>query len=152
MQSCVTRHCCPCIPPVDTITCDVRASRLIAATTCNNEHKWAPLELQNLNELFPPSSIPRELLTVLDVALFPEKLKSSSASLDISPRILCYPKIHNRVFNSVPYIPTLSQMNPLHALFILIVLDPLNTLRTGLLNCLNARSWGLTFRHRASCI
>ena len=28
----------------------------------------------------------------------------------------------------------------------------LNTLRTGLLNCLNARSWGLTFRHRASCI
>ena len=27
-----------------------------------------------------------------------------------------------------------------------------NTLRTGLLNCLNARSWGLTFRHRASCI
>ena len=28
----------------------------------------------------------------------------------------------------------------------------LNTLRTGLLNCLNARSQGLTFRHRASCI
>ena len=27
-----------------------------------------------------------------------------------------------------------------------------NTLRTGLLNCLNARSRGLTFRHRASCI
>ena len=27
-----------------------------------------------------------------------------------------------------------------------------NTLRTGLLNCLNARSPGLTFRHRASCI
>ena len=27
----------------------------------------------------------------------------------------------------------------------------LNTLRTGLLNCLNARSRGLTFRHRASC-
>ena len=26
------------------------------------------------------------------------------------------------------------------------------TLRTGLLNCLNARSWGLTFRHRVSCI
>jgi len=26
------------------------------------------------------------------------------------------------------------------------------TLRTGLLNCLNARSRGLTFRHRASCI
>ena len=26
-----------------------------------------------------------------------------------------------------------------------------NTLRTGLLNCLNARSRGLTFRHRASC-
>jgi len=29
---------------------------------------------------------------------------------------------------------------------------PINTLRTGLLNCLNARSQGLTFRHRASCI
>ena len=28
----------------------------------------------------------------------------------------------------------------------------LNTLRTGLLNCLNARSRGLTFRHRASFI
>ena len=27
-----------------------------------------------------------------------------------------------------------------------------NTLRTGLLNCLNARSRGLIFRHRASCI
>ena len=27
-----------------------------------------------------------------------------------------------------------------------------NTLRTGLLNCLNARSRGLTFRHRASCV
>ena len=31
-------------------------------------------------------------------------------------------------------------------------LDAVNTLRTGLLNCLNARSRGLTFRHRASCI
>ena len=28
----------------------------------------------------------------------------------------------------------------------------LNTVRTGLLNCLNARSRGLSFRHRASCI
>ena len=28
----------------------------------------------------------------------------------------------------------------------------LNTLRTGLLNCLNARSRDLIFRHRASCI
>ena len=27
----------------------------------------------------------------------------------------------------------------------------LNTLRMGLLNCLNARSRGLNFRHRASC-
>ena len=27
-----------------------------------------------------------------------------------------------------------------------------NTLRTGLLNCLNARSRGLTFSQRASCI
>ena len=31
-------------------------------------------------------------------------------------------------------------------------LSPVNTLRTGLLNCLNARSRGLIFRHRASCI
>jgi len=28
----------------------------------------------------------------------------------------------------------------------------LNTLGTGFVNCLNARSRGLTFRHRASCI
>ena len=28
----------------------------------------------------------------------------------------------------------------------------ISTLRTGLLNCLNARSRGLTFRHRASCL
>ena len=32
------------------------------------------------------------------------------------------------------------------------VLDDINTLRTGLLNCLNACSRGLNFRHRASCI
>ena len=33
------------------------------------------------------------------------------------------------------------------------LLDDLNTLRrTGLLNCLNARSWGLTFRQHVSCI
>ena len=31
-------------------------------------------------------------------------------------------------------------------------LADVNTLRTGLSNCLNARSRGLTFRHRASCI
>ena len=31
-------------------------------------------------------------------------------------------------------------------------LETFNTLRTGLLNCLNARSRGLKFRHRASCI
>ena len=30
--------------------------------------------------------------------------------------------------------------------------EDVNTLRTGLLNCLNARSRGLTFRYRASCI
>ena len=32
------------------------------------------------------------------------------------------------------------------------VIFTFNTLRTGLLNCLNARSRGLTFRHCASCI
>ena len=32
------------------------------------------------------------------------------------------------------------------------ILSSVNTLRTGLLNCLNARSRGLNFRHRASCI
>ena len=31
-------------------------------------------------------------------------------------------------------------------------LPSVNTLRTGLLNCLNALSRGLTFRHRAFCI
>ena len=34
----------------------------------------------------------------------------------------------------------------------ILIVDRLNTLKTGLLNCLNARSRGLTFRHRASCI
>ena len=33
-----------------------------------------------------------------------------------------------------------------------VLSDALNTLRTGLLNFLSARSRGLTFRHRASCI
>ena len=33
-----------------------------------------------------------------------------------------------------------------------VAIQYINTLRTGLLNCLNARSRGLTFRHRASCI
>ena len=32
----------------------------------------------------------------------------------------------------------------------LVMCKCFNTLRTGLLNCLNARSRGLTFRHRAS--
>ena len=47
----------------------------------------------------------------------------------------------------------------LAALFFVIVIinqkrncENINTLRTWLLNCLNARSRGLTFRHRASCI
>ena len=31
-------------------------------------------------------------------------------------------------------------------------MEKINTLRTGLLNCLNTRSRGLSFRHRASCI
>jgi len=34
----------------------------------------------------------------------------------------------------------------------LTIIELVNTLRKGLLNCLNARSRGLTFRHRASCI
>ena len=37
-------------------------------------------------------------------------------------------------------------------LLIVKFLVTLNTLRTGLLNCLNARSRSLNFRHRASCI
>ena len=42
----------------------------------------------------------------------------------------------------------------LHGYGVRHVIDPLylNTLRTGLLNCLNERSRGLTFRYRASCI
>jgi len=39
-----------------------------------------------------------------------------------------------------------------HAFNTIVALCIVNTLRTGLLNCLNARSRGLTFRHRASCI
>jgi len=38
------------------------------------------------------------------------------------------------------------------ALILSPALSYINTLRTGILNCLNARSRGLTFRHRASCI
>jgi len=41
---------------------------------------------------------------------------------------------------------------PFHGKLYRYVIGRLNTLRTGLLNCLNARSRGLTFRHRASCI
>ena len=37
-------------------------------------------------------------------------------------------------------------------IFIVEKPDSINTLRTGLLNSLNARSRGLTFRHRASRI
>ena len=39
-----------------------------------------------------------------------------------------------------------------HSPLIYFVSIPFKTLRTGLLNCLNARSRGLNFRHRASCI
>jgi len=42
--------------------------------------------------------------------------------------------------------------NKIHYSCNFLSLDVINTLRTGLLNCLNARSRGLTFRHRASCI
>jgi len=36
--------------------------------------------------------------------------------------------------------------------FLPLELTHIDTLRTGLLNCLNARSRGLNFRHRVSCI
>ena len=42
--------------------------------------------------------------------------------------------------------------DPVHARTSHYLKIHLNILRTGLLNCLNARSRGLTFRHRASCI
>jgi hypothetical protein len=55
-----------------------------------------------------------------------------------------------------PFSPTISRSwLSVHKLHIFRVSDKwtfLNTLRTGLLNCLNARSLGLTFRHRAFCI
>ena len=40
----------------------------------------------------------------------------------------------------------------LFVVFVVAKVAHINTLRTGLLNYLNARSRGLTFRHRASCI
>ena len=42
---------------------------------------------------------------------------------------------------------TVSEQDPVNG-----CCKPVNTLRTGLLNCLNARSRGLTFRHRASSV
>jgi hypothetical protein len=45
---------------------------------------------------------------------------------------------------AVPIYEVRKMLVPLNEVF--------NTLRTGLLNCLNARSRGLTFRHLASCI
>ena len=55
-----------------------------------------------------------------------------------------------------PDIPILFTAIPQHIIISLIHCSRytalLNTLRAGLLNCLNARSQGLTFRHRASCI
>ena len=48
------------------------------------------------------------------------------------------------------FVNTSKKDNPLG--FLHINENLLNTLRTGLLNCLNARSRSLTSRHRASCM
>ena len=54
----------------------------------------------------------------------------------------CYERLH--MFSSAKSWGFIRSSSALFFVF--------STLRTGLLNCLNARSRGLTFRHRASCI
>ena len=57
------------------------------------------------------------------------------------------------VINSVQiYIRPTLDLSTVSEPAALKTLISLNTLRKGHLNCLNARSRGLTFRHRASCI
>ena len=59
-------------------------------------------------------------------------------------------RVHYSSYNWPSIIPIMSEIKPVR---VPIPLNShFNTLRTGLLNCLNARSRGLTFRHRASCI
>ena len=56
----------------------------------------------------------------------------------------------NVVISQGEFIPVLPCRRRAEWRYIAVLV--LNTLRTGHLNCLNARSRGLTFRHRASCI
>ena len=58
-------------------------------------------------------------------------------------------KLHKLMVKSKQPLPSESIKQNLKSS---IIPTELNILRTGLLNCLNARSRGLTFRHRASCI
>ena len=84
-------------------------------------------------------------------------------------RILQFPRIFNRpvmVTSERKYVRestiTINRYQRLLGTFALLlvkkqctntrIVPNFNILRTGLLNCLNARSRGLNFRHRASCI
>ena len=63
------------------------------------------------------------------------------------PRSQIQPTGNPQLMNSRPSLSVDVEQRNSYLLY-----EEFNTLRTGLLNCLNARSRGLTFRHRASCI
>ena len=75
-----------------------------------------------------------------------KKLKRSSDATSNRAHAVWAVSIHQRRMTLLDDTPTWLSS------FLHITVKDFNTLRTGLLNCVNARSWGLTFRHRASCI
>ena len=83
---------------------------------------------------------------------------SSKTSLLISTSTTCH-RTQKTITCTIPAMNTSRPTVLLHVATDITIcrlnirnVDDFNTLRTGLLNCLNARSRGLTFRHRASCI
>ena len=75
-------------------------------------------------------------------------LETNSQSAIQIPYRLCNSNTQFCVHKNVTLITVLYPFNSLHNVTVCFF----NTLRTELLNCLNARSRGLNFRHRASCI